>query len=215
MMDSFLYSLKTCLLLDDEKWLLATLDVDNLKAINLKHGYDGANDIINKIGIIIYNFCNEMGMKRKGFRNQYIDGKGDMFSILIRYSKKIENAERAINNLMQQINDETNETVTVGLTKMKSNDTEISWIERSIELMKRAKNEQDGNGIYSDIYEIIDDDQSDVKEMENNITKSGLKDESSLEVKGNEIVSNEDGNWILSIIDADNAGMYRYQLCVH
>ena len=102
------------------------LDLDNLKSINEKLGYDKANFKIQTVGRLIKQFCDEKPTKTKGFRNT-TGGKGDSFAILIRYCEKIATIERRIKGLLSDIESLTHETVSVGLVKMKTNETFKEW----------------------------------------------------------------------------------------
>ena len=112
--DSLKYSLRTCLVLNDNKWLLAAIDIDNLKDINKNAWYSDANI---RIGTVIRNFCDENPMQTKGFRNSSITGKNDSFAVLIRYNTKLENAQSTIETLIKRINNVTNQTISVGVAK--------------------------------------------------------------------------------------------------
>ena len=81
------YSLKTCLQLNDQNWVLCMLNIDNFSKINHKLGYEGANQIIRMISNIIKEFCLNKPHSLKSFRNKE-NGKGDLFAILM-HSKKI------------------------------------------------------------------------------------------------------------------------------
>ena len=213
------YSLKTCLILKDNKWVVAVMDIDNLKHINDTTGYGAANIIIENVGTVIREFCQEKPMKTKGFRNSSIPQNDDMFAVLIRYSKKIENVETRINTLISRIFHVTNQTVSVGLAKMrtdKTNENETKWMQRAISLMKIVKNEKGGNGLETDIYEnaiIINEEKEESNKKNNNSKhkhriKHALGSQTELEEKGKEIAMLEDENWSMAIIDADNMRMY-------
>ena len=109
--DALFYSLRACLLLQDKKWLLALCDIDNLKNLNDELGHNDADFVIESIGRLIKRFVDKKPSKTKGFRfdsnNDIIRGKGDLFAILIRYSVKIDNAQRRLETLMKQTNKPT------------------------------------------------------------------------------------------------------------
>ena len=232
--NSLNYSLKTCLLLEDDKWLLGILDIDNLKNINDKIGYKDANIKIITLGRIIKEFCDEKPLKTKGFRyNNIENNKADMFAILIRYSKKISNIERRLKTLMNKINNILNITISIGLSKMNINDNNSfnfqEWINKSIKFMLNVQN-SGGNDIYSDIYGDISDDNNDLtittntngnnsesnkdSDLERDEISYKLGNEVLFESKGKEIAMKEDPNWILALIDADNMGLYFFILFV-
>ena len=54
--NSLNYSLRTCLCLRDNKWVLCMLDIDNLKLVNNNLGINGANFKIGEIGRIIFPY---------------------------------------------------------------------------------------------------------------------------------------------------------------
>ena len=216
--NSLYYWLRKLLLLQDDKWLLAMIDIDNLKVINEEIGYENANFKIRNVGQIIKSFCDEKPNKTQGFRYK-INGKGDTFAILIKYTKKIENAERKLKGLMTRINHITNETVSVGLAQMDFNETFKEWINRSIKYMRHVKLETGGNGLFSDINDNLDD-----LETSNTTTHSPtptttnknadkedyskLGNKQEFDEKGLEIARKEDENWILALTDCDNLGNF-------
>lgn len=144
------YSLKTCLFLEDQKWVLAIIDIDNLKVINEETNYSDANFVIETIGRAIKTFCDEKLFKTKGFKYQ-IHGKGDMFAVLLRYSKKIENVESRINRLKEKIDNVSKVTVSIGMATIDIQENGQEWINRAVKYMMKAKNENFGNSIVSDI----------------------------------------------------------------
>ena len=147
------YQLQTFLYLQDDRWLLAMIDIDGLADINEKLGYSRANKKINEIGTIINQFCGKLKSTLKGFKcNNLVKGKGDLFAVLIHcdhYSTtKINNktdknknrssmglglelSEKYMKKLMKRIKLSTNETVSIGIAKMNKWDTFEEWKQRS------------------------------------------------------------------------------------
>ena len=230
--------MRTCIFLKDNKWLLGILDIDNLKNINDTIGYNNANKKIITLGRIIKEFCDEKPLKTKGFKfnNKYnnnnnintissINNKADMFAILLRYSKKVENVERRLKNLMNEIENILNITISIGLSKMDINNDEFTfnkWINKSLNFMLNVKNnENGGNDIFSDIYNnniqfnnnhttitTNNNDKNTENDSKLNELSYELGSEESFKLKGKEISRKEDSNWILVLIDADNIGMF-------
>ena len=216
--DALFYCLRACLLLQDKKWLFALCDIDNLKGINDKLGYNDADFVIETIGRIIKQFVDKKPSKTKGFRfdsnNDIIRGKGDLFGILI-YAMKNENAERRLKLLMKQINNITNKTITIGVSTMQKNDNIKDWINRSLKCLEYIKtnSEMGGNEMYCN-YSDKNETKTDENESKNAATTGNkslstemegiLKTKQEFLVKGNEIADLEDNNWTLGLLDCDN-----------
>lgn len=230
------YSLQTYLHLGDDRWVLAMLDIDNLKHLNDTLGYSGTNARIKFVGQIIKDFCDSNPLKFQGFRNNdgSFGGKGDLFAILIYCKRNLQFAERHMKSLIKQINNISNTQVSVGIAKMnknknKNNKTAVEsfeqWKHRAFNNILKVKNNINSeNHIYSDINEILEDahdskddskdnnnSNSDTNDKKNNTIKviGSLGDKQSFDEKMKEMVMNEDNKWILGIIDADNMGDFK------
>ena len=83
------YALTKHLMLQDTAWVLAVMDIDNLKVINEQIGYADANLKIDNIGRVIASFCDEDPTRTQGFRVDE-QGKGDRFAVLIKYTRSME-----------------------------------------------------------------------------------------------------------------------------
>ena len=148
------YSLYTFLHLSDTYWVLAMLDIDGLKDINEKLGYQGANDKIDQIGTVIKKFCDNDSRKLKGFKcNDAIVGKGDLFAILMYCHPKLIKSEKYITKLMKRIKSLTHETVSVGIAKMLEWETFDEWKLRALNNINKVKDtsSKGNDAFYSDI----------------------------------------------------------------
>ena len=147
------YSLNTSLSLNDDKWVLIMLNINNLKQLNKDLGYESTNMKIKFLGTIIYDFCERNPFRFRGFRYNK-DGKGDIFAILIYCKKQLSFAETQIKLLNKKINNELGGiTVSIGIAKMIKTDTFKKWIKRCLNNITNAKLIKNSNNeyIYSDI----------------------------------------------------------------
>ena len=232
MTGSLHYYLKKYLLLEDDSWLLAMIDIDKLKDINENIGYNNANTKIKFVGEIVKAFCDEKPNKTIGFKykgDKETSGKGDMFAVLVKYSKKIENAQRKIESLMKRINDVINETICVGLAKMRRNENYKMWIKRAVIYLKYTKDKNGKGSLCSDINGIDDELEAQLKaqlagvmnedeemrlqanEAANEVKigkKYQLGNKKEFDRVGLEIAQKEDENWLLLLFDCDNLGAF-------
>ena len=217
--DAFFYCLKTCLMLKDSKWLLALCDIDNLKEINERIGYNDTDFIIESIGRIIKRFVDAKPTQTKGFRfdsnNEIVPGKGDLFAILIRYHLKIENAETRLRLLLKHVSNIQKETITIGIAKMQTNDDCNNWIQRCLECVRHVKKiEPKGNNVFGN-YNDTKDTNTDIKNIKStnnnfdyNEIKQILPRKEEFKMKGKEIASLGDKDWVLALLDCDDVTVF-------
>ena len=203
----FYYALKLCILLQDDKWVLAMLNIDNLKKLNESFGYQKANLKIAMIGKMIADFCDNNPYRLKGFRNND-DGKGDLFGVLLYCQKDTSFAQRNMQRLIKKMFDKTNVTVSVGITAMKKskNFTFIQWRQNTLNCIKIAK-QNGGNQVYVDT--TIDKSKISDNDKHSGGNGGALSSEALFNSKTKEIANNQNTNWILAIIDGDNVGAFK------
>ena len=223
--NSLIYSMQTCIFLKDKKWVLATLDIDDLREINDNIGYSGANHKIEEIGKIISKFVSQKPFEMKAFRN-VTNGKGDLFAILLYCSKKIEFSERYMNVLKTKIFNYSNQTVSIGMATVNKYDTFHDWMDRATNCLKKVTS-NGGNGVLFDNTPFeteikkknTGDETNDKKEDEKTVDEKktdGDKDGTSVELadkdafdkKMSEIASKDNDNWIIALLDCDDMGDY-------
>lgn len=115
-------------------WVLAAMDGDSIGKIKNK-SMVGAKYVIYLITNEVYQICDVYG---KNICAGYLRG-GDEFSILINCSdKKI--AENVINQLIENVRNKGECTISAGLTFLKEDETANEWENRAEEALQKAKN---------------------------------------------------------------------------
>ena len=147
---SLVYSLQTCIVLQDAKWVLAMCDINNLTDINDKIGYSGANHKIEEIGKIISKFVSQKPFEMKAFRNSS-NGKGALFAIVIYCDEKFEIGELYMKRLKDKIFDYSNETVSIGMTRINKYDNVNDWIDRANNCLIQVKKNNGNNVLFDKI----------------------------------------------------------------
>ena len=97
--------LQSLLLLRNELWVLAMINIDGLKQMNAKLGYHSTNDKILHTGQIMDKYCKQMEHRMILFKHNEIS-KGDIFAILFDCKKKKRNEtkeRKKIKILMKKI----------------------------------------------------------------------------------------------------------------
>ena len=229
--DALNRELEKCIVSMDSKTVLAVLDINNLANINDKFTYSGADIKIAQIGTIIRKYCEENSYRMKGFKVNE-KGKSDVFAVLIRYKRNIENCRRFIETLMTQIKDLANETVCVGMAKFNYYETKFEeWKLRAFKCLEYAKDEmrdnsENGkaskNNLYFDVNQVfvkkeetkVDADEKekerDEAESEDAIYKElGTKEDFLSKMK--EMAVKEDDKWFACIMDLDNFGNLMFE----
>ena len=217
-------SLYKYLQLQDNNYVLCMIDVDGLKNINEKLGYDGANGKISQIGREIYQFCKNNPSRLKGYKcNQVVTGKGDLFGVSIHCKNgELKRSEKYIQLLMQQIKSLTNETVSVGIAKMNACETYSEWKLRAFKNIQKVKGKGKG---YDDYFSDIDIDlklekanvtmdkkeENDEKKQEEKEEERRLGTKEEFDLKLQEIANSEDENWIIAIMDIDDLGQFLFE----
>ena len=157
--DSLKRFLKGCLLLDDNKWMLAVLDTGNTTDV-----INNQNIIIHDIGAIIDDFCQQSPAKRKGVFNTATTNSQSgecWFAVLIKLFAFARNngskyISSRIENLMKQMDEASNQTARIGFARMETNyndensDDENQWMERALKHAKVFKTETRSNEIELD-----------------------------------------------------------------
>ena len=216
--NSLIYSLQACILLQDRKWVLAFCDIDNLRELNDDLGYSGANHKIEDIGKIIKKFVSQKPFELKAFRNK-INGKGDSFAILIYCSKKIEFCKRFMSRLRKQIYQLSNAKVSIGMTNINKFDKNYTtWINRANDALSNVKQKGGNDVLFNQVdfnLKPLTQKEEQEEEDKEKKTKNGNRSEKKelelgrkedFDAKMNEIASNDDNNWVISLLDCDNLG---------
>ena len=213
------YSLYTFLHLCDIHWVLAMIDIDEKREMNEKYGYHNVSNKINQIGTVIKKFCDNDQQKLKGFvircsdDEQYGDGDGVVFALLMYCYPKLIICEKYIAKLMKKIECLTNVTVSIGIAKMNRLETFEKWKHRALKNMKNGENttETRKNTFYSDIgIEFVDsntdtsngDEKKEEKKAQERMAKWGSKEEFHSKMK--QIANNENYEWVVAIMAIDD-----------
>ena len=210
--ESLNYSLYTFLHLCDIHWVLAVIDVNDFDAMNEKYGQHGAKRKMDQIATVIQNFCQNDTRKLKGYRykrngnnnnNSSIgsDEDHDLFAMLMHCHPQINISHKYISKLIERIEQQTNEKVSVGIAKMNEWETFEEWKQRAIKNMQNSKNGYgvSSNAFYSDI---------DVKYLKpmvagiKTVAKLGSKEE--FDKKMQEIANNENYDWVVAMMQIDD-----------
>ena len=209
------YSLYTFLHLSDLYWVLAMIDVDRSVDIIEKYGHDGANRKIIQIGVVIKKFCDNDSRKLKGFN---CDDKQYLFALLMYCHPKLITSEKYIAKLIKKIKLLTNETVCVGIAKMKDWETFEEWKQRGLKNLKKTQNQTQlqGKQFYSDIGEIFVNPKNSTNENKNGDEKTGeqemakLGTEKEFHAKMKEIANNENYDWVSAVMDIDDLELFMF-----
>ena len=230
LVDGLNRELEICIISKDVKTVLAVLDVNNLANLNDKFTYSGADIKIGQIGIIVRKYCEENSYKMKGFKVNE-KGKNDVFAVLIRYNRNIENSQRYVENLMDQIKLLTYETVCVGMAKFDRFENKVwQWKLRAFQCLELAKEEMriksgtgkaNNNNLYFDVNEVFVNNiynNNNKSENEKEAEKTGSKsiyselgNQSDFFIKMKEIAHKEDDTWFACIMDLDDFGTLMWQ----
>ena len=144
------YLLKSCVCVRDDKWVVAMIDISNLKQLNTESPQQDARLTVKGLEGIVYNFCQRQPFKFKGFRcvvNVNDDAtKKNLFGMLIYCRKNFDFAEKQINVLIQEIKDEmgnNNVSISVGISKMTDGKSFEEWKDSAIKGMKLTKSDHE------------------------------------------------------------------------
>ena len=163
LVSSLNYSLYTFLHLCDNHWVLAIICMNESENFEEKYGHGKGKRKIIQIGTVIKKFCNNDPRKLKGFNcnDVIINDKQhneeilcNLFAILIYCHPQLIKCEKYIGKLIKKIEQQTNESVSVGIAKMNEWETFEEWKNRAIKNMKQAKNTsetENSSTFYSDV----------------------------------------------------------------
>ena len=218
------YSLYTFLHLSDKYWVLSLIDIESFDILQEKYGTSKVQNKLNQIGTVVKNFSDNNPNKLKGYKcNDLVyesdddDCKHDIFSLLMYCYPKVEISEKYISKLIKKIQQQTNETVFVGIAKMNEWETFEQWKARAFKNLKNALNATttdttNNNNItfFSDVgvnYVNPNKNEQDEKQQQHGADgvvnkKMGNKERFDLKMK--EIANNEEYEWLVAIMAVDD-----------
>ena len=138
------YSLQTFLYTIDIYWVLSMIDIHDFDNMKAKYGQKLSRRKIIQIGKVIKKFCENDARKLKGFKcNDMVmidddddngESKRDLFALLTYCHPHLNKSEKYISKLMKKIEQQTNETINVGIAKMNEWETFKQWKKRAIKI---------------------------------------------------------------------------------
>ena len=200
------------------QWVLAMININNLKSKNTTN-YVIGDIVINNVGSTIKDFCRRNGNSMFECFKDDTDGSGDLFALLIFCPKNGDSCKRAIKELITNITQACNVTISVGLSfvQIHNDNSYHTWRERAMinlneckSYFKNKTNNTDGNE--TDILYCWPDSEWDYEY--NDIKKYKLPTKEKFELKMSSIVTKElqktainkesTNKWVLAVMDGDN-----------
>ena len=213
------YSLHTFLHLCDKNWVLAIVDIAEIDKFDKKYGQLAKQKIL-QIATVIRKFCENDSRKLKAFK--YNDD-GDLFALLMYCYPKLDKCEKYILKLINKIEQQTNESVCVGIAKMNEWETFEEWKHRAMKNLENVKNtatetmvkesKTSNSFFFSDIgvdyvnpklgARTSQDEKKQQEEQQRGpVAKLGTQQD--FDRKMQEIANNEDYDWIVALMTIDD-----------
>ena len=210
------YFLKSCVCVRDDKWVLAIIDINNLKQLNTESHQRHQGLTVKALDGIVYNFCQRQPFKFKGFRcvvniNDNATKK-NVFGMLIYCRKNFDFAEKQTNILIQEIKDKmgdnNNVGISIGISKMSDGESFEEWKDRAIRSMKLTKSHDECKTDHDASLANDDDDEVGISVDMNSVLTNWqisryLGDENDFESRIRKIEIDEDGDWFLAMLARD------------